>query len=496
MRSPKDYIGGVPVVVRLADDDVLHPTDRPAPAAFVLPRTTVLLAMVRDLLQLFRPYTAALHPEMTQVWFSVRDTPLSWMQPAGAVKDYVNECVREERVAQLSATTSSSSPSSSPSAAAAALLQAHLSAMLSEPLELTFHVHSLTKGSALARNVPLYVPYDRLEDHIRMEVKQAHKAAYTVLYGSYAFYQRESESALQSAIGLALYRPFDAAAQEQLQSLQQQRYHDGGGGVGSGGRLASGSPRGGGGGHPALVTFTSPYLLAEYQQLLRGLLTPRPHVAYLIRLGFPFAYRGAACRSEAGHLQYDAHRVSAAPALTLRNVSAAAAAAAAEAVVLGPEQLPLGLLLWRLFRLPVLRWRMRQQPTPSAVAATAPVSETQRAYDQLLRTLARFYVDPPRSATELLDEQEPLLTGTPPEPPAWAAWEHTMSDAFTRGYHDSTGIVLEEGEEDSPPPRSSGSGRRVRFVVQGIQPPLSTPASFLEANLASSDRAIFVLVQV
>lgn len=500
MRSQKEYIGGVPVVVSLADGDILHPTDRPAPAAFVLPRTTMLLAIVRDLLQLFRPYAAALHPETTQVWFSVRETPLSWLYPAGAVKDYVNECVREERAAHLSASLTSSPSSSS----AAALLQSHLCSILSEPLELSFHIHSLTKGSSLARTVPLYINYDRLEEYIRMEVKQAHKAAYTVLYGNYTIYQREAESALQAAVGLALYRPFDAAAQEQL---QQQRYRDpgfsgtGGAGVVNGGYSSSNSP---GGGYWAPFAFTSPYLLTEYQQLLRGLLTPRPHVAYLIRIGFPFAYRGAAGRSASGYLQYDAHRVSAAPALA----PSATVTEAAAAPTIGPEQLPLGLLLWRLFRIPVLRWKAQQpqeHPTDSTSASTAAhasaavLSEVERTYKHLLRTLAPYYADPPRCVTDGLEQQEPLLTSTPPEPLAWAAWEHAMVQTFMRDYEErpeKCGVGLEFAEAAAPSAASPNACRRVRFIVQGIQPPLSTPGSFLEAHLSSSDRAIFVTVQV
>ncbi|KAG5473090.1 hypothetical protein CUR178_03008 [Leishmania enriettii] len=499
MRSQKEYIGGVPVVVYLADGDVLHPTDRPAPAAFVLPRTTMLLAIIPDLLRLFRPYAAALHPETTQVWFSIRDTPLSWLYPAGAVKDYVNECVREERTTHLSSSLSSSPSSSS----AAALLQSHVFSILSEPLELNFHIHSLTKGSSLARTVPLYINYDRLEEHIRMEVKQVHKAAYTALYGNYAIYQREAESALQAAVGLALYRPFDAPAQEQL---QQQRYRnlsfsgDGGASAGEGDYSPSASPRGG---YSASIAFTSPYLLAEYQHLLRGLLTPRPHVAYLIRIGFPFAYRGAAGRSESGYLQYDTHRVSAAPALALSATPTEAAAATA----VEPEQLPLGLLLWRLFRIPILRWKAQQlqehstDDTGAATAAHASavvLSEVELTYQQLLRTLAPYYTDPPDCATDRLEKQEPLLTGNPSEPPAWAAWEQAMAQAFMRDYeegHEKGGPGLAFAEAAAPS-SSPNAVRRVRFVVQGIQPPLSTPGSFLEANLSSSDRSIFVTVQV
>lgn len=38
--------------------------------------------------------------------------------------------------------------------------------------------------------------------------------------------------------------------------------------------------------------------------------------------------------------------------------------------------------------------------------------------------------------------------------------------------------------------------RRMYFEVQGTQPPLCTPASFIESNFTSSDRSIYITVQV
>lgn len=486
MRSDSEYVGGIPVVVSLAADDVLHPTERPAPAAFVLPRTTMLIAVVSDLLYFFRPYAAALHPESTQVWFSVGDSPISWLYPAGVIKDYVKEYTRAERLAQFQATVAppGSAAGSSSSACSSPLVQSLPFSVASEPLDLTFHIHSITKGSARAGTVPLYVNYDRLEEHIRMEIKQSHKAAYTCLYGNYTHYQREAESTLLPAIGLALYRPFDEAAQQQLQ--QQRMLAQGG----QGGGGSAGSPRGRYQG--SATDFSSPFLLLQYQQLLQGVLAPRPHVAYLLRVGFPYAYRGATSRYEGGHLRYDGHRVSAAPAV-----------ADGDALV-DTEQLPLGLLLWRLFRLPVLRWRAQQGEDAAGSTDVASLTEVQRSYHDLLRSLAPYYADAPAAATEKLAEQSPLMTGTPADPPAWATWERDMSGALMRDYEAGSGSTrvglpfLDDANRAAAASPSSPSSalRRMRFEVQGIQPSLATPGSFLEAHLSSSDRAIFVTVLV
>lgn len=539
MRSDSEYVGGVPVVVSLAEDDVLRPTERPAPAAFVLPRTTMLIAVVRDLLLLFRPYAAALHPENTQVWFSVGDSSVSWLYPVGVIKDYVNEFTRETRRAQYAAAVACptaasffpssvaaaavassdgvASPSQSPSLSAGAssssstLVQSLPLSVPSEPLDLTFHIHSITKGSVRAGAVPLYVNYDRLEEHIRMEVKQSHKAAYTCLYGNYTHYQREAESTLLPAIGLALYRPFDEVAQKQL---QEQRLQTQGPLTRANGLSARGSYQG-------VSDFSSPFLLLQYQQLLHGVLAPRPHVAYLVRVGFPYAYRGAASQFEVGNLQYDSHRVTAAPALAWssagpattaittgsssvpepQGVEAATQAASANTLV-EAEQLPFGLLLWRLFRVPVLRRQAQQAPSSANGSDATALTEAQRSYERLLRSLAVYYADPPASATERLEEQAPLLTGTPVEPPPWAAWERAMSQALVQDYERSNGEekvglpFVETSEREEGNAGAAAQQRRIRFVVQGIQPSLATPASFLEAHLASSDRAIFVTVQV
>ncbi|KPI90426.1 hypothetical protein ABL78_0502 [Leptomonas seymouri] len=521
MRSDSEYAGGVPVVVSLADEDVLHPTERPAPAAFVLPRTTMLISVVRDLLLLFCPYAAALHPENTQIWFSVGDSPISWLYPAGVVKDYVNECTREARLAQCTAVVTSFNPAQAaaasptsllPSAPSSVLVQSLPLSVVSEPLDLTFHIHSITKGSVRAGTVPLYVNYDRLEEHIRMEIKQCHKAAYTCLYGNYTHYQREAESTLLPAIGLALYRPFDEVAQ---QKLQEQRLQAQGASGGSGGSIGSC------GRYNSTASFSSQFLLLQYQQLLQGVLTPRLHVAYLIRVGVPYAYRGAISQFESGYLQYDSHRVSAAPALawpfspasppTSQPQSASRAAdtagqtsesqtqADSPAPLVGAEQLPFGVLLWRLFRVPVLRWQARQAQHSERRSDALAETETQRTYQHLLRSLAAYYVDPPACATERLEEQEPLLAGTPADPPPWAAWEQNMSCAWLRDYERGDGgeklglPFLEDTGEVSAP---STPQRRICFEVQGIQPSLATPGSFLEAHLSSSDRAIFVTVQV
>lgn len=74
--SLRECIGGVPLVVRLASQDIVHPSEKPAPIAFVLPRTTLLIAVLKDVLQMFAPYAVALNKFSTQIWFSFNNLPI------------------------------------------------------------------------------------------------------------------------------------------------------------------------------------------------------------------------------------------------------------------------------------------------------------------------------------------------------------------------------------------------------------------------------------
>lgn len=519
MLTSKDYIGGVPVVVRLAESDVLRPTDRPAPAAFVLPRTTLLLAIVRDVLQLFAPYATALHPDSTQVWFSACDVPISWVYPVGAVKDYMNELLREqqtagllrvvaERAEEFTVGPTASSSSASPSravAAGTALSQAFLSALMSAPLELDFHIHPVTRDGALLRVVPQHVRFDRLDDYLRMEIKQLHKASYTCLYGDYKTYQRETEASLQSAIGLALYRPFDAGQPVITGVSDTMQYSNalapGPSGVPSSYRLNPPAPA-------STTLYTSPYLMTEYQQLLRGIRSSRPRASYLLRIGFPYAYRsssrGSGPNAEAGSFQYVPHRVAAAPALPVSPL----AASETEVVEVGADQLCLGVLLWRLFLVPCLRWQKEQTAMSAGAAPDAtPTSEARSAFDALFSSLSPYYADPPAVVLEALDDQDALLFAGPTERLPWRAWEADGVKRLISQYDDPSGCC---GLPFQVPPTAgvsqTGKGvvdpdgrsvkRRLLFCVQGTQPSLLTMASFLEMYLSSSDRATFVTLQV
>ncbi|XP_050340818.1 uncharacterized protein LOC126767312 [Bactrocera neohumeralis] len=299
-------------------------------------------------------------------------------------------------------------------------------------------------------------------------------------------------------------------------------------------------------------------------------------------MGFPFA---SVCGGGAGGgedsvspLLFHSHRVSAAPPLCLLDVNTTTAAAAAtkEAAEGGAsgsvrgedaplqvdhreEAVTLGLLLWRLFRVPCLRWlsRRRQQPQQQT-ATSAPVHTT---YERLLQFLAhRYYTDAPAAAVEQLELQDGLKSvptsgpsggGTSPLPPvAWARWEAIMASRFISDYDDddddwlrhdrwtwrssccwwcskdgggkgggnesdrgrglylssqekwdSNGSCTDNGDSEAsldahPSSSTVFSPSGIVFEVQGTQPLLKTPAKFLETFLSSSDRALYVTIRV
>lgn len=536
MLSPKDYLGGVPVVVRLCEKDILRPTERPAPAAFILPRTTMLVSVLPDLLHLFSPFTAALNQFTTQVWFSYQNCPIPWVYPAGAVKDYVNELVRYKRSTRLtslpSGSPTASASSSTPAAADAAnnggggsgvppsstvVLPSLTATIVSEPLELEFHICQPVKGSSVERVMPVMINFARLDEYIYNEVKQVHKATYTALYGSYKLYQNEPEQTLRAAVGMSLYRPFRAegGAAGDL----------GVGAVASSSYLASSAaspsssllPQ-----HRRSEEFCSPYLPAEYRHLLRELLKHR-RAAYVVQVAFPLAFRAAAATGVAdpGLLRFHLHRVSAGPPLqwseAVERYAAAgtssgdhphhATAEEEEELMMGTfeeneDAVTLGLLVWRLFRLPCLRWMRTQQQqqstTRTSITTTASGQNTEEdGLHILFASLAPFYADAPASALAHLEEQEPLHVL--PSPAPWAAWESVMARRLTQAYESAhgdvcAGLPLLVGDR-----AVSDAGElnkmRLYFEVQGTQPSLATPAPFVEANLCSSDRAIFITVQ-
>lgn len=432
MLSESEYVGGIPVILHLADQDVIT-AQRPPPIAFILPRTTLLIAILRDALEAFSPFAAALHQYQTQVWFAYNGHVLRWTYPVGAVKDYVADLQR---------------------------LTGHHGSE-AEPLEMDFRICQPSSSKTLQRDAPFFVNFKRLDDYIRNEIKQVHKASYTVLYGAYKYYQNKSEATLRPALGMALYRPFEveqdssasggsthsphaiaAAPTTQLLSAAHDSPH-----AGSEEAVVL---------RPGASPITSPYLLLEYQRLLADSFADPP-VARMVQLGYP-----ASCNAAVASPWFHAARVSSAPSVT------------------EDSEMTLGILLWRLLRVPCLRHAAR---TGCAVAETPTGS-----YDALWALFAPWFAEAPESAQQSVDQHEPLQTAVPGLVP-WAAWEAAMVKQFICDYEprgaSPRGLFVGPNKE-----------QRVVFTLQGTQPSLATPVKFLERYLMPSDRCVYVVVQV
>lgn len=530
-------------MVHLDDRDVASSSARPSPAAFVLPRTSMLLSILPDVLTLFSPYCACgLSSYSTQVWFSFEGVvPVDWTYPVGAVKDYIAEVRRNRREAQEALGRPCSAKEGADTCAV------NVDALA--PLELVFRIRQPASAKLIERRVPFFINFDRLDDFIRNEVRQVHKAAYTAMYGSVTLYQRTPAAALRPAEGIALYRPFHADLAAPPSSMKD---HEG-------------------------ILFSSPHLVSEYQHLLRELLGRRS-AAFLVKLGFPFAYCTTAgagggaivggnstVNSSAdsnGFLTFPCHRVSAAPPLVTFGEllhqdesgppSSSAAATTATTTTATPteavadhreEAVTLGLLMWRLFRVPCLRWWLSKPHSPEGgeeggeEGTPSGDGGGRFAYEALLRCLAeRYYADAPAVALEQLERQDSLkavptgrstqLTfdsssgggGTSAtggsaqlQPVPWASWESSMAARFTRDYDcddsgdDSGGAGVGrcrglslQGERFSREGRGSDgpSDRRILFEVQGTQPLMRTPVKTLETLMSSSDRAIYITIRV
>ncbi|CCW68007.1 unnamed protein product [Phytomonas sp. Hart1] len=527
MLDYKDYVGGIPLIVHLSEQDILSLVHRPLPLVFVLPRTTLLIAILHDVLEFFAPYGAVLNQYTTQVWFSYESMVVPWGYPVGAVRDFVQELqatrrrggspdrVRFTDSTSLHALTHRKPDGDGGGDTAGARDRQPLGVSFSsEPLELEFRIYQPSGFKTIERCAPFLVNFDRLDDYIRNEIKQLHKMAYSAIYGSYKRYLNAPESVLQVAVSMALYRPFEASSGSDFCDT------------------ALAVPR-------TFSSVTSSYLLMEYHGMLKSVSQGR-RLTYVVQLGFPWAYRGG---KKGPILRFHYYPVNAAPlaardprwggvlssnsdekGITPKSLDRASSHSPEPGrsgrqaphdpdclLHADDEALTLGLLLWRLFCAPCLRWRRLfsfplSSPTGSTGASVSAEGEEENN-DVFFRSMAVFYTDPPSSPTtnseppEMVCEPEPEPQTTP-----WGLWEAAMSRRFIETYEDNGGDPVGESfgagaiygipivPDKNGLPNQDSEPERMFFKIQGVVPSLRTPAKFLETYLTSSDRSLYVTV--
>ncbi|KAH9579905.1 hypothetical protein LSM04_004066 [Trypanosoma melophagium] len=88
----EDYTGAVPVIISLSDTDC-SVQEKPAPLMYVLPRSSVLMAVRAEVQKYFSAFTVAKADSTPLVWLTCKGEPVPWQYPVGAIKDSVNASV-------------------------------------------------------------------------------------------------------------------------------------------------------------------------------------------------------------------------------------------------------------------------------------------------------------------------------------------------------------------------------------------------------------------
>ncbi|ORC90973.1 uncharacterized protein TM35_000073970 [Trypanosoma theileri] len=88
----EDYTGAIPVIISLSDTDC-SVQEKPAPLMYVLPRTSVLMAVRTEVQNYFSAFTVAKADSTPLVWLTCKGEPVPWQYPVGAIKDSINASV-------------------------------------------------------------------------------------------------------------------------------------------------------------------------------------------------------------------------------------------------------------------------------------------------------------------------------------------------------------------------------------------------------------------
>ncbi|ESS69784.1 hypothetical protein TCDM_01504 [Trypanosoma cruzi Dm28c] len=96
LHQAEEYVGAVPLIIFLSDTDCTV-QEKPAPLTYVLPRSSVLMAVRSEVQNFFSSYTVVKADALPLVWLTWRGEPVPWHYPIGAIKDSINALLIAER---------------------------------------------------------------------------------------------------------------------------------------------------------------------------------------------------------------------------------------------------------------------------------------------------------------------------------------------------------------------------------------------------------------
>lgn len=310
------------------------------------------------------------------------------------------------------------------------------------PLLLHFHYSTEVELTC----APFATPFDvtLMEGFVSSELRNYFKYTYSILYSQYktVFYDMV-ESTLKGAYDFALSIP--------THSVSSQEF-------------------------PIRANYA--WFLSEVQQRKRS------QIATVVRIGFPFVFQSRNCM-DANNAHYFLHRIQ---------------------VGKSEEPLTFGAIVWRAFLTRSLEFKAHgYKSRHSTEIEEKRFALIYRAFEKYFEGfLAIDSVNPPPLSWGALHSVDEKLSAK------WEDFARAESSGIaklTADYECPTddapnyrirGIDFpaEDNGDDDGSRASMGAAQKLFFEVEGVRPSLFTPADFMEGNLCSSDRVLYITVVV
>ncbi|KEG13494.1 hypothetical protein DQ04_00971040 [Trypanosoma grayi] len=434
----EDYTGAVPVVISLSDTDCTV-QEKPSPLTYMLPRTTVLMAVRAEVQTFFSAFTVAKADATPLVWLTCKGEPVPWQYPVGAIKDSVSAATIAG-MNQMSARYIPPTEDAQPSPADL------YPSVFATPLELEVRI------TCVAADKPPTVPCPGQEDaHLRRSgeqaiwdyMKQVLKGTFSLMYGSIKALMDARSEVINDMLAFAtcttMGDPFVRAFRAHRERV-------------AGLRRMAGEPQN------VAIMINVPFGRGQLQFMLFRVSTTDWALCKNIS---PAGEEGNVTRHNEDSTSDEKNN---------KNNSTASCSDGCEGPQSGdarqkkqPLDMPFGEVMWRALLVPYLQWHKHQGDDSATATNAAPFFDA----------LSPFYAgldDAPSLSHALASRAEMLVEDF------IAAGDSTAERSMIR-------VAL---------PTPPSLERRLCFMVQGLQPPLQTPVGYLLDRFASADMRLYV----
>ncbi|RNF16572.1 uncharacterized protein Tco025E_05127 [Trypanosoma conorhini] len=428
----EEYMGAVPLMIFLSDTDCTV-QEKPAPLTYVLPRSSVLMAVRSEVQAFFSSYTVVGADASLLVWLTWRGEPVPWHYPIGAIKDSINAFL----IAGISDTQLRACRAESAQLSPAELY----AAVFGSPLILEARITSVSAER------PLTVPVPGQEDAISRRtadqaigefLKQVIKGTFSAMYGSIkALMDARSEvinDLLNFATCTSTGKPFVQALRAYKERIVGLR------------RLA-GAPKN------VAVMINNPLGKSTLQFAL-----------FRVPLK-PYSVGDEKSSHEESEKPRSSVESNDTNCGTDCDAGTTSDAVGVDARLKGKSlESPFGMIIWRALLEPYFKWRKLGADDGSISPCAEP----------FLRAITPFYSG--------LDGDSSLD----------AVFSSPLADSLVKEFIAAGDATREARSISVTLPASPLQERRLCLMVQGLQPPLCTPVGYLLDRFASADGRLYV----